>query len=89
MTIAGTNLTDAGRSHGIVHMSVGFTKAGLDRLHRVLSGHVERQFVPGLVALVARADDYLAFSRMLLNKGRHGHEQIYTDFWTSAYAALA
>src|SRR5690242_4319134 len=37
-------------------MSMGFTKAGLDRLHRVLSDHVRSQFVPGLVALVARGD---------------------------------
>lgn len=33
------------------------SKAGLERMHRVLSGHVERQEVPGLVALVSRGDE--------------------------------
>lgn len=33
------------------------SRAGLDRLHRVLAGHVERGEVPGLVALVARGDE--------------------------------
>src|SRR6516165_2067677 len=35
----------------------GLTKAGLERLHRVLSGYVERQEMPGLVALVSHHDD--------------------------------
>ena len=32
----------------------GFTPTGIDRLRRVLAGHVERGGVPGLVALVDR-----------------------------------
>lgn len=35
----------------------GLTQSGRERLHRVLSGHVERQEVPGLVAIVSRHDD--------------------------------
>ena len=39
-------------------MSVaGLSKPGLERLHRVLSGYVERNDMPGLVALVSRHDD--------------------------------
>jgi CubicO group peptidase (beta-lactamase class C family) len=37
--------------------SAGLSKSRLERLHRVLSGHVERREVPGLVALVSRHDD--------------------------------
>jgi CubicO group peptidase (beta-lactamase class C family) len=33
-----------------------FTPRGLDRLHRVLSGYVQRGTVPGLVAAVAKGD---------------------------------
>jgi CubicO group peptidase (beta-lactamase class C family) len=32
----------------------GLSKSGLERMHRVLSGYVERQEMPGLVALVSR-----------------------------------
>lgn len=35
----------------------GFSRAGLERMHRVLSGHVERKQMPGLVALVSHHDD--------------------------------
>jgi CubicO group peptidase (beta-lactamase class C family) len=35
----------------------GLSKPRLERLHRVLSGHVERGEMPGLVALVSRQDD--------------------------------
>ena len=38
-------------------MSTNFSKAGLDRLHRVLSGYVERGDIPGIVALVSRGDE--------------------------------
>ncbi len=33
------------------------SKPGIDRMHRVLSGHVESREVPGLVALVSHRDD--------------------------------
>jgi CubicO group peptidase (beta-lactamase class C family) len=36
----------------------------------------EPAFESGSGALVSTADDYFAFSRMLLNKGRHGRERI-------------
>lgn len=36
----------------------------------------EPPFESGGGGLVSTIDDYFAFSRMLLNKGRHGHEQI-------------
>jgi CubicO group peptidase (beta-lactamase class C family) len=35
----------------------GLSKPRLERMHRVLSGYVERAAMPGLVALVARGDD--------------------------------
>ena len=35
----------------------GLVKSGLERMHRVLAGHIERRDLPGLVALVARHDD--------------------------------
>jgi CubicO group peptidase (beta-lactamase class C family) len=35
----------------------GLSKSRLERMHRVLSGHVERQEIPGLVALVSHHDD--------------------------------
>jgi CubicO group peptidase (beta-lactamase class C family) len=35
----------------------GLSKPRLERMHRVLSGYIERQEVPGLVALVSRHDD--------------------------------
>ena len=35
----------------------GLSQSGLQRLHRVLSGHVERRELPGLVAVVSRHDD--------------------------------
>jgi len=35
----------------------GLTKSGLKRMHRVLSGHVERNEMPGLVALVSHNDE--------------------------------
>ncbi len=35
----------------------GLTKSGLERMHRVLSGHIERNEIPGLVALVSHHDD--------------------------------
>jgi CubicO group peptidase (beta-lactamase class C family) len=37
---------------------------------------VEPQFESGAGGLVSTIDDYFAFTRMLLNKGRHGREQI-------------
>jgi CubicO group peptidase (beta-lactamase class C family) len=37
--------------------SVGLSGSRLERLHQVLSGHVERGDLPGLVALVSRHDD--------------------------------
>ena len=38
-------------------MTTGLSAPRLERLHRILSGHVDRGDVPGLVALVARHDD--------------------------------
>ena len=35
----------------------GLSKSRLERMHRVLSGYVERKEMPGLVALVSRHDD--------------------------------
>jgi CubicO group peptidase (beta-lactamase class C family) len=37
--------------------TAGLSKSRLERLHRELSGYVERQAMPGLVALVSRHDD--------------------------------
>ena len=36
--------------------TAGFSRSRLERLHQVLSGHVEREELPGLVALVSRHD---------------------------------
>jgi CubicO group peptidase (beta-lactamase class C family) len=38
-------------------MSAGLSKARLRRMHRVMSGYVERGHLPGLVTLVSRGDD--------------------------------
>ncbi len=35
----------------------GLSKSRLDRMHQVLSGHIERKEMPGLVALVSHHDD--------------------------------
>ena len=35
----------------------GLSKSRLERMHRVLSGHIERRDLPGLMALVSRHDD--------------------------------
>jgi CubicO group peptidase (beta-lactamase class C family) len=37
--------------------TAGLSKSRLERMHRVLSGHVERKEMPGLVALVSHHDD--------------------------------
>jgi CubicO group peptidase (beta-lactamase class C family) len=37
--------------------TAGLSKLGLERVHRVLSGHIERREMPGLVALVSHRDD--------------------------------
>ena len=37
--------------------NAGLSKSRLGRMHRVLSGYVERRDVPGFVALVSRHDD--------------------------------
>jgi len=37
--------------------TTGFSKSRLERMHRVLSGHIERKEMPGLVALVSHHDD--------------------------------
>ncbi|MGH9377301.1 MAG: serine hydrolase domain-containing protein [Terriglobia bacterium] len=36
---------------------IGLSKSRLERMHRVLSGHIERKEIPGIVALVSRHDD--------------------------------
>jgi CubicO group peptidase (beta-lactamase class C family) len=40
-----------------LRMSGGLSKSGTERMHRVLSGHVEQKKMPGLVALVSHHDD--------------------------------
>ncbi|HEY8284574.1 MAG TPA: serine hydrolase domain-containing protein [Chloroflexota bacterium] len=37
--------------------TTGLSKSRLERMHHVLSGYVEREEIPGLVALVSRHDD--------------------------------
>jgi CubicO group peptidase (beta-lactamase class C family) len=36
--------------------TTGFSRSRVERMHRVLSGHVDREELPGLVALVSRRD---------------------------------
>jgi hypothetical protein len=57
------------------------SQPGLERLHRVLSGHVERRELPGLVALVSRHADVHVETLGTMSAG-------FTDFWTLAYAAM-
>lgn len=38
-------------------MSTGLSKSRIERMHQVLSGHIERKQMPGLVALVNHRDD--------------------------------
>jgi CubicO group peptidase (beta-lactamase class C family) len=40
----------------VVYAKSGLSRSGIERMHRVLSGHVERQEIPGIVALVSRHD---------------------------------
>jgi CubicO group peptidase (beta-lactamase class C family) len=47
---------EAPRGRGELNMA-GLSKPRLERMHRVLSGYVERKEMPGLVALVGRHDD--------------------------------
>ena len=35
----------------------GLSQSRLERMHRVLSGHIERREMPGLVALVSHHDE--------------------------------
>jgi hypothetical protein len=37
--------------------TASLSKSRLERMHRVLSGYIERKEIPGLVALVSRHDD--------------------------------
>src|SRR5215471_6744861 len=37
--------------------AAGFSKRGLDRMHRVLAGHIERKEMPGLTAVVSHHDE--------------------------------
>ncbi|QNI37210.1 hypothetical protein [Edaphobacter albus] len=37
--------------------SAGLSKLRLEQMHQVLSGHIERQEMPGLVALVSHGDE--------------------------------
>jgi CubicO group peptidase (beta-lactamase class C family) len=37
--------------------TAGLSKSRLERMHQVLSGHIERKDLPGLVALVSHHDD--------------------------------
>jgi CubicO group peptidase (beta-lactamase class C family) len=48
----------------------GFSKIGVERMHRVLSGYVERRDVPGLVALVSHGDDVHVEALGTLSSGR-------------------
>jgi hypothetical protein len=41
----------------IAMRKAGLSKAALERMHRVLSGHIERQDMPGMVALVSHHAD--------------------------------
>jgi CubicO group peptidase (beta-lactamase class C family) len=56
--------------------TAGLSKSRLERMHRVLSGFIERKEMPGLVALVSHHDDVhvetlgtLAFSNPAPMKG--------------------
>jgi hypothetical protein len=46
-------VTGAKRAH---MSSTGLSKSGLRRFHDVVSGYVERRYVPGMVALVSAGD---------------------------------
>jgi len=56
----------------------GLSDSRLATMREVLTRHVERGDVPGLVALVARRGEVhaLAFGTMMLNRGRYGGERI-------------
>ena len=91
--------------------TAGLSKVGLERMHRVLSGYVERQEIAGLVALkrdqifrtpgrfgwdgglgtsgytdpAERMIGILLTQRMLESPQA---PKVFTDFWTTAYAAM-
>ena len=56
----------------------GLSRSRLERLHRILSGHIERKEIPGLVALVSHQDDVhvetlgtLSVQPLLADEARH------------------
>lgn len=52
-------------------MSRGLSKSRLERMHQVLSGYVERQDLPGLVALVSRHEDVHVETLGTMAAGEH------------------
>jgi hypothetical protein len=56
----------------------GLSKSRLERMHQVLSRHVQREEISGLAALVSHHDDVHVEAIGTL---------AFTDFWTLAYMA--
>jgi CubicO group peptidase (beta-lactamase class C family) len=60
----------------------GLSKSRLGRMHRVLSGHIERKDMPGLVALVSHNDDvHVETLGIFHTPGRFG--------WTGGFGTTA
>jgi CubicO group peptidase (beta-lactamase class C family) len=52
-----TNVHSTYKKEEMKLSTAGFSKSRLERMRQVLSGHVERKQMPGLVALVSRGDE--------------------------------
>ena len=74
--------------------SGGLSKARLGRMRDVMTAHVERGDIPGLVTLVSRRDEVHVEAigrsrRRWADAARHDlPHRVYHDFWTQAYQAI-
>jgi CubicO group peptidase (beta-lactamase class C family) len=75
--------------HAANMSSASFAKSGLERLHCVLSGHIERREMPGLVALLSRHDDVHVEVLGTQSFGRAGSMQRDSIFRIASITKLA
>ncbi|MFZ1155118.1 MAG: hypothetical protein WAN93_09465 [Solirubrobacteraceae bacterium] len=61
----------------------GLSKAGLDRIHNVVIGHVEGGSVPGAVILVSQRGEVVA---ILMTQRLPPSHDLHNDFWASVWS---
>ena len=69
-------------------MMAGLTKSRLERMHRVLSGYVERKDLPGLVALVCHHGDVHVEALGTMSFGKAAPMKMDTIFRTASLTKL-